>query len=101
MSRYQMQDGVVVDTKKALDSWAQETDWDGSNRIGRSTRSQWIDQTLYCSAKGRYYLETSPRIDCEQPHAEWVSNKDAARWLILNEHDLPDDLEALAEEVSE
>ncbi len=101
MARYQMEDGIIVETKNARESWDQESDWDGSNRIGRSTRSQWIDQTLYCSAKGRYYLVTEPRIDQQMPHAAWVSNEDAARWLLLNDHELPDDLEALAEEVSE
>jgi hypothetical protein len=30
-----------------------------------------------------------------------VSHEEAARWLILNEHDLPDELQDLAQDVTE
>ena len=36
-----------------------------------------------------------------QPRAEWVSEQEAARWLLLNESDIPEELTAHVEEVSE
>lgn len=101
MARYKMEDGTVVDTALAVESWDQATDWDGSNNIGRSSRSQWIDHRLYKSKKGRYYLVVSPRIDRQLPHAEWYTPQEAARWLLHNDEELPEDLAKLAEEVSE
>jgi hypothetical protein len=35
------------------------------------------------------------------PRAEWVSPQEAARWLLLMEHELPTDLKAVADEISE
>jgi hypothetical protein len=32
---------------------------------------------------------------------DWVSNREATRWLILNECELPDDLKELEDEVTE
>lgn len=101
MSRYRMEDGTVLDTDNATQSWKESRDWNGSNRIGRSTRSQWHDQTLYRSRKGRYYIEQCSRVQGERDYAEWISKKSAAAWLLHNEHEVPDDLKAEAEEVSE
>jgi hypothetical protein len=101
MARYQMHDGTVVDTANATEHWNECQDWDGSNYIGRSTRSQWHDQILYRSRKGRYYIEYSSRVQGERDHVEWVSPERAAAWLVLNEHELPEELAAFAEQVSE
>ena len=46
MSRYQMEDDTIIDTALATEQWPEAKDWDGSNHIGRSSRSQWHDQTL-------------------------------------------------------
>jgi len=101
MARYQMHDGTVVDTANASAHWDEDQDFDGSNRIGRSSRSQWHDQTLYRSRKGRYYIEYRSRVQGEQNHVEWVSPERAAAWLVVNEHELPEELARFAEEVSE
>jgi hypothetical protein len=101
MARYQMQDGTVVDTDKAAASWSECRDSDGSNLFGRSSRSQWHDQTLYRSRKGRYYIEYSTRVQGELAHVEWISPERAAAWLVLNEQELPEDLRAAAEAVTE
>lgn len=92
MSRYRMGDGTVIDTDKASQSWKESTDWNGSNRIGRVTRSQWHDQMLYRSRKGRYYVEHRSCVQGQTDHVEWVSDEEAARWLLLNDEELPDDL---------
>lgn len=101
MSRYQMDDGSVVDTKNATAHWEEDTRWDGRNRISVATGSQWIHQTLYRSRKGRYYLETVSQWQGSTPRAEWVSNHEAARWLLANGEELPDDLAPMAAEIEE
>jgi hypothetical protein len=101
MARYQMEDGTVVDTEKATKSWDEQRDWDGNNHIGRSCRSQWHDQSLYRSRKGRYYIEHCSRVSGETDWAEWISPERAAAWLELNEFTIPDDLTEAAEKMTE
>ena len=90
MARYQMADGTVTDTKKAIDSWQEKTCWDGRDELSRATGSQWFHQKLYRSPEGRYYLVHTSQL--QDPHAAWLSPEEAARWLMLNERPLPDDL---------
>lgn len=92
MSRYRMDDGTIVDTSKCARYWDEETDWDGKNHISRATGTQWDHETLYRSRKGRYYIEHTSQWQGSRPHVEWVSNEEAARWLLLMEHELPPDL---------
>jgi len=101
MARYRMDDGTIIDTDKAADTWGEETDWDGRNHISRPTGSQWHHQKLYKSRKGRYYVEHSSDYQGSREHVEWVSPEEAARWLLLNEHELPEDLTQYAEEIVE
>jgi hypothetical protein len=101
MSTYRMDDGTVVDTERASQSWEEKRDWDGSNRIGRSSGSQWTYQTLRRSRKGRYYTEHTSNWQGSRPHVEWQSPENAARWLIHNDEELPEDLAHLEEEVVE
>ena len=99
--KYRMEDGTVIDTARATQHWDNRRDWDGRNQIHRPTGSQWAWQTLYRSRKGRYYIEHGSGYQGTRPHVEWVSNEEATRWLLHNDHELPNDLEALADEVSE
>jgi hypothetical protein len=101
MSKHRTEDGKILDTEKAKQNWDEATCWNGSNSIGRSTNSQWHDQTLYKSAKGRYYTVTVSRVDGESDHAEILQPEDAAKWLLLNDYDLPEDLAKLEEEIAE
>lgn len=101
MARYRMDDGTIVDTTKAKEHWPEARDWNGSNAIGRSSGSQWYYEYLYLSRKGRYYIVWTSCIQGDCDEAYFVSPKDAAKWLLLNEHELPDDLIALETEVSE
>lgn len=101
MSRYRMDDGTVVDTDNAVQSWDEETDWDGNNHISRATGSQWSHETLYKSRKGRYYLEHISQMSGSRPHCEWISKRAAAAWLLANDHEVPDDLADEADAVSE
>jgi hypothetical protein len=101
MSTYRMSDGTVVKTENATQIWEEAKDSNGSNLISRATGSQWLHQTLYRSRKGRYYIEHFSQYQGSLPSAEWVSNEEAARWLIHNDEKLPEDLAALEEQVTE
>jgi hypothetical protein len=96
-----MDDGTVVDTDNATQSWEEATRWDGSNHISVATGSQWNHEELHCSRKGRYYLEHTSQWQGSKPRAEWISKRTAAAWLLANEHAVPDDLKIDAEEVAE
>ncbi|MBN2371774.1 MAG: hypothetical protein JXO72_14930 [Vicinamibacteria bacterium] len=100
MARYKIE-GTIVDTKNASASWEEETDWNGNNHISRATGSQWDHQRLYRSRRGRYYLECWSQWQGSLPHVEWVSPQEAARWLLLMDEDLPEDLKDVAESVSD
>jgi len=100
-SRYRMADGMVVDTDNAVESWAEACEFDGSNQISRVTGSQFEHQMLHQTRRGRYWLESWSQWEGRQPHAEWVDNHEAARWLLMCDHELPDDLAELADEVME
>jgi len=101
MARFKVDDQTIVDTDKALRTWEEATDWNGSNHISRATGSQWNHQTLYKSAKGNYYLVHSSQMQGSMDHAEWLEPQEAARWLLLMDEELPEDLQQYAEEVSE
>jgi len=101
MSKYRMDDGTVVDTEKAQQSWDEATEWDGSNHISKATGSQWNHETLYKSRKGRYYVEHTSQWQGSRPHVEWVSPEEATRWLIAADEPLPADLTQYEAEVCE
>jgi hypothetical protein len=106
VSRYEMSDGTVVDTDRAVASWDEDRYSDGHNRISKATGSQWDHESLYRTRKGRYYVEHYSQRQGSRDHAEWVSLESACRWLLANEHspgddDWPEDLTPLVEEVME
>ena len=100
MAKYRI-DETIVDTDKAAQSWAEATRWNGSNHISKATGSQWEHETLYLSARGRYWIESTSQYQGSIPSARFVEREEAARWLLLNEHELPEDLGDLADEVVE
>lgn len=100
MSTYRIEN-VIVKTENAGRSWDEGTRWDGNNHISLATSSQWDHQTLYRSRRGRYWIECTSQWQGSTPRAEWISFEEAARWLLVNGHEVPKDLEAAAEEVSE
>jgi hypothetical protein len=101
MATYRMQDGTVVKTESAVQSWEEAARWNGNNHISVHTGSQWTHQTLHKTRKGRYYIEYTSQWQGSTPHAEFVSPEEAARWLILNGDDLPEDLKPYEDEVTE
>jgi len=96
-----LEGGVIFDTERAAATWEEASDWDGSNHISRATGSQWKHETLHKSAKGRYYVVRSSDYQGSQDEMEILSPREAAAWLLLNDHELPDDLRELEGEVVE
>lgn len=78
-----MDDGTVVDTERATACYEENRDWEG--------------ETLYRSSKGRWYLVTGGN----RPSARYLTTAQAAAWLILNEHPVPDELRAEVEKLVE
>jgi hypothetical protein len=101
MSTYRMDDGIIVKTENASQSWREATRWDGKNNISVATDSQWNHQILYRSRKGRYYIKHSSQCSGSLAYAEWLPPEEAARWLLANGHELPEDLAPLETEVCE
>lgn len=101
MGKYRMADGTVVDTDNASASWPERKEFDGHNQVSVHTGDQWSHQHLYRSRKARYYIEHWSDWQGSRAHVEWVSPEEATRWLILNGNKLPEDLAALADEITE
>lgn len=101
MDVFRMDDGTVVDTANATEKWKEDTFWDGKNYISKATGSQWNHQTLHKSRKGRYYVLCTSQWQGSRDHVEWVSREEAARWLLTNGHELPEDLAGLENEIME
>jgi hypothetical protein len=96
-----MSDGTVVKTENASKVWVEDKNWDGSNWISVATGEQFEHQSLYRSRRGRFYVVHRSDWQGNIPHAEWISNEEAVRWLIANDHELPDDLKELEDIVCE
>ena len=101
MAVYELEDGSLVDTKKAKQQWDEATYWNGSNHISKATGDQFLHETLYMSSKGRYYIEHDSQWQGSLPSATEARPEEAAKWLIKNEHDLPEDLAVLLDELVE
>jgi len=93
--------GVLVDTDKAAKAWEEATFWNGNNHISKATGDQFTHETLYKSSKGRYYIVHSSQWQGSVDYATECHPELAAKWLLLNEEELPEDLAALAGEVIE
>lgn len=101
MATFRMEDGTIVKTENSSRSWEEETYHDGHNYCSKATGGQWTHETLYRSRKGRYYVVSTSQWQGSRDHAAWVSEREAARWLMKQDIDLPEDLEKFEEELSE
>ncbi|HEX4998922.1 MAG TPA: hypothetical protein VFY29_11890 [Terriglobia bacterium] len=93
---FRMDDGVTVDTARSRRRWEEATDFNGRNYISRATGDQWVHETLFESAKGRYYIVTASQWQGSRDSARWVSATEAAAWLALCDHGIPPELAAAA-----
>ncbi|MBW7865056.1 MAG: hypothetical protein H3C30_11680 [Candidatus Hydrogenedentes bacterium] len=92
--KVQLDDGgfIFFDRDKALECWDEGAWWDGSNNISLATRSQWEHEILYKTSKGRYVLQSWSQWESTPDSYQILTPKEAAVWLLTNEHDVPADL---------
>lgn len=100
MARYAT-GGKVIDTEKASAFWHEDTWFDGHNEISRATGLQWTHEKLYKSSKGNYYLECWSDWQGVQATAHFITEDEAAEWLITNNHAVPAELSQNADRVAE
>ena len=93
--------GRVFKTENSVKNWREDTQWDGRNQVSVPTGSQWLHERLYKSRKGTYWLVSSSQWQGSTDSAEIVSKVDAATWLVLNGHEMPTELQELADSVEE
>ena len=101
MARYKTDDGEILNTEKATNSYREDTVSNGSNMISCATGSQWVHETLFRSSKGNYWIETTCQWGNVMPSGYMISNNKAASWLAMNGHDIPNELEAELESIEE
>jgi hypothetical protein len=101
MATFQTADGTIVNTVKAQSHWDELTRWNGNNHISVNTGSQWNHETLYLSRKDRYYLVRNSQWQGSLPSAEFISDEEAARWLLRNNEVLPEALAHYEDDVTE
>ncbi len=102
MARYLMNDGKIVDSEKAGDTWNEATRWNGSHYISINTGSHREHETLYRSAKGRYWkLYDSAYRQGQTGEANYVAPFLAATWMLANGHPLPEDLRQFEDDILE
>lgn len=101
MAKFRMNDGSVVNTDVAKQSWDEDTYFDGRNHISKATGSQWDHETLYLSRKGRFYVVQSSQWQGSSDSAEYISEQDAVAWLLANGEDVPECLKSVAAEIEE
>jgi hypothetical protein len=99
--KYRMEDGTIVDTDRATETWTEATTWDGRNHISTATGTQWNHKKLHQSRKGRFYVLHSSQMQGTRDHIEYVANEEAARWILANGHELPECLAHLEAEIVE
>ncbi len=67
--------------------FAEDTDWDGSNRISVNTGSQWSHEGLLRTRQGRWVHTTYSNYQGTLPTYAYVSGDQAREWLIRNKQD--------------
>lgn len=93
--------GVLVDTDRAAKEWEEGVYFNGSNHISKATGNQFDHETLYKSSKGRYYIVRSSQWQGTRDRAIESTPEAAAKWLLLNGYELPEDLAGLEGDIIE
>jgi len=97
MDRISLDNGGWFDRSQAK-CYEEDLLWDGKNYISCATRSQWEHQYLYHTTGGSWVLYKWSQFQGSLPSYTQITAHEAVRWLIMNGHDIPDNLKALATE---
>lgn len=74
--------GLMLDTARAKKSWAAIDDWRDSDK------PEWINETLYLSEDGRYYLVSIANHYFAKPSIRIITKREATKWLKKHEDEL-------------
>jgi len=79
----------------AAEQFDEDTWWDGSNNISRATGSQTEHEILYRTVGKKWILRSWSQWQGTRETWVCITDEEAAKWLIKNNHDHPD----VAEEI--
>lgn len=94
MNRQPLRGGKWFDRDKAQ-SWEEGERYNGQNFISLATGSQNYHQMLFRSASGAWLLHCWSNWAGSQETWEVISPAEATAWLVINEWELPEDLQPL------
>lgn len=98
--RYHLSDGSIYDDEAVCaKSWPEGTCWDGRNLISLATGSQWHHQRVVLTRRGRWVLEEWSDWQGSTPQADLIGEPEAARWILLQGHALPESLHQYADDL--
>ena len=86
MSRVNLTDGSWFNPEIA-ERFAEDTRWNGTNRISIATGSQWDHEELYRTKTGRWILHAWSQWQGTVPTYEEISDSRARTWLLRNKED--------------
>ena len=86
MKRQALDNGTWFDLDSA-ECFGEELRWDGPNQISVATGSQWEHQDLYRTKSGRWVVHAWSQWQGILPTWSEISNQEAAKWLVRNEHE--------------
>jgi hypothetical protein len=79
--------------------WSEDTFHDGKNNVSCATGSQWCHEALYLTASGRWIRESWNSIGDGHSGFGEILPREAAIWLVKNNHSIPDELQTVLREV--
>ena len=86
MKRQAISDGRWFDLEK-VETFKEDTWWNGNNHISRSTGSQWEHEQLYRTKGGKWILYSWSQYQGSAEHYDEIDNETAAAWIVRNNHE--------------
>lgn len=77
--------GRWFDSEKA-ECFKEDTFWNGSNRISKSTGSQWHHEAIYVTKSGVFILNKYSDFQGSRDTYEIIEKEEAAEWFVKNEY---------------
>ena len=93
-----MIDDLLYDTASAVETWGEQTEFDGSNYISLATGSQWNHEALYVTGNDRYFVQWWSTWQGARDRLFPLTHVEAAEWLLRNQYELPASLAGVMKE---
>ena len=87
MPKFELESGKVFDSEHSKRQWGEDRFHDGNNWISKATGQQWLHERLHLTKGGAWVVEHWSQWQGSHPFVREVTALDAARWLLLNDHD--------------